>query len=77
MSTNDDEALKKVEKILTKATSKPDIQVAVKPLRSNVSLDDIKKEQNYQPISYKEFRVLADELDWEESVEELLAMLSK
>jgi len=77
MSTNNDEALEKAEKILKEAILKPDIQQAVKPLRSNVSLDDIKKEQNYQPISYKEFKGMAKELDWEESVDELLAMLSK
>ncbi len=77
ISTNNDEALEKAEKILTEATLKPDIQQAVKPIRSNVSLDDIKKEQNYQAISYKEFKGIAEELDWEESVEELLAMLSK
>ena len=77
MSTDNDEVLKKAEKILIEATWKPDIQKAVKPLRSNVSLDDLKKEQNYQLISYEEFEGMAKELDWEESVEELLAMLSK
>jgi len=77
MSTDNDEVLKKAEAVLSEAALVPDIQHAVKPIQSNVSLEDIKKEQNYQPISYKEFRVMADELNWDESVEELLLMLSK
>jgi len=48
---------------------------AVKPIRSNVSLEQIMAEQNYKPISYKEFRKLADKLELEEPIEELLALL--
>jgi len=73
MSVDNDEALKKAEKVLKEASLKPDIQQAVKPIRTNVSLEDIKAAQNYQPISYEEFRKIADELDMKESVEELLS----
>jgi len=30
------------------------------------------KEQNYQPIAYKQFRQLADEIAWQESLDKLL-----
>jgi len=73
MSVDNDEALKKAEKVLKEASLKPDIQQAVKPIRTNVSLEDIEAAQNYQPISYEEFRKIADELDMKESVEELLS----
>ena len=55
----------------------PNIFDAIKPIRSNISLEQIKKEQNYKPISYKEFRKIADELALEEPIEELLALLTK
>ena len=44
----------------------------VKPIRENVTLEQIRAEQNYKPITYKEFREIADQIEWEESLEELL-----
>jgi len=35
-------------------------------------LEGIMAEQNYKPITYEEFRAKADEIEWEESLEELL-----
>lgn len=79
----DDNALDSIEAAIEESTnpqkfsSKPDIRDAIKPIRSNVSLEQLKKEQNYKRITYKEFRSVADELEWDASIEELLAMLSK
>jgi len=49
--------------------------VAVRPIRESVSLEEIMAEQNYKPVSYEEFRAKADEIEWEESLEELLAAI--
>lgn len=49
----------------------------VKPIRENVTLEQIMAEQDYKPISYQEFRKLADKIEWEESLDELLEALSK
>jgi hypothetical protein len=41
----------------------------------NISFEDILKQQNYKPISYEEFQAKADEIEWEYSLDELLAAL--
>lgn len=57
--------------------STPDIQQALRPIRSSVTLEDIKREQSYVPFSYDEFMNLANEVGMEEPIEELLEMLTK
>jgi hypothetical protein len=44
-------------------------------IRKNVTFEQLKKEQNYKPISYEEFRAKADEIEWEHTLDELLAAL--
>lgn len=41
----------------------------------NISFEEILKQQNYKPISYEEFRAKADKIEWEHSLDELLAAL--
>lgn len=48
---------------------------AVKPVRKSVTLEELIAEQNYQPIKKEEFFRKTSELEIEESLEELLAML--
>lgn len=55
----------------------PDVKKALRPIRSNVTLEDIKREQNYTPLDYNEFMDLADKVGLEEPIEELLEMLTK
>ena len=62
------ETVKKVKK-------QPAFMKAVKPIRKNISLAQIKAEQNYKPVDYQTFRAIADEMVWNESLEELLAAL--
>ena len=50
---------------------------AVKPIRTNVTLDQIKAEQNFKPVSYQTFRKKANEIEWEQDLEELLGALTK
>ncbi|MGB1241170.1 MAG: hypothetical protein ACPG49_01525 [Chitinophagales bacterium] len=62
---------------VTKEQLVPLFMKAVRPIRENVSIEQIMAEQNYKPITYKEFRKKADEIEWEESLEELLGALTK
>lgn len=62
---------------IAKEQPTPLFMKAVKPIRQNVSLQEIMAEQNYKPITYKEFRKKVDEIEWEESLEELLNALTK
>lgn len=48
---------------------------AVRPIRKSVTLEELIAEQNYQPIKKEEFFRKTSELEIEESLEELLAML--
>lgn len=48
---------------------------AVKPIRKTMTLEELITEQNYQPISKEAFFQKTNELEFEESLEELLAML--
>lgn len=80
MSIDNDDALRKIENQAIKIKSQikiPNVFDAVKPIRENITIDQIVKEQNYKPITYQEFRKKADEIEWEESLEELLEMLTK
>lgn len=47
----------------------------IKPIKETISIEEMIKEQNYTPISKEEFFKLAEELNIEESVEELLSQL--
>ncbi|MEN0003574.1 MAG: hypothetical protein AAF798_05500 [Bacteroidota bacterium] len=51
------------------------IEGAITEIEEGVTLEQILKEQNYQPFSYQEFRALADQIEWEHSLEELLEAL--
>ncbi len=52
-----------------------DYRDATIEIREGVSYEDILREQDYQPISYQEFRALVDQIEWEHSLEELLEAL--
>jgi hypothetical protein len=49
---------------------------AAKPMRKNVTLEQIMKEQNYQPVDEKTFFEKAAAVQVEEPIEDLLAMLT-
>ena len=48
-----------------------------KPIRPHFDLEEMKREQGYQPINKVELEELIKELDIQEPLEELLAMLTK
>ena len=62
-----------------KETVKADIPLfmeAVRPIKEDVSLDEMIADQNYKPITYDEFRAKVDDLEWEETLDELLNALN-
>ena len=81
MNSDDTELLAKIEQELLQNSKNPmvlsDLEKAVKPIRKNVTLEQIDMEQTYTPFNYAEFRSIADELELVEPVEELLKMLTK
>lgn len=44
-------------------------------IRDSVSIEEMKKEQNYQPMSKEEFYKLVEEIDITEPLDDLLKML--
>ncbi|TXB57465.1 hypothetical protein [Phaeodactylibacter luteus] len=52
---------------------RPAFMEGVKGIREAVTLEQLKKEQNYSPCTYEEFRVEADAIDWDDvTLDELL-----
>ena len=57
------------------SSPKPNIQDAIVEITEGLTYKQILEEQNYKPITYNDFRELADQIEWEHSLEELLAEL--
>ena len=68
----EDEAL--FEEVENKLQNKAFME-SVKPLRKSISIEELKREQNYKPINKEEFFRKVEELAIEEPLEDLLAML--
>jgi hypothetical protein len=52
------------------------LRMAVKPLRSTVTSDDLIREQHYQKTDWKKVKAIAQKMDIQEPVEDLLAQLT-
>ena len=69
----------KIKKEDNSSVKKEDLNFmeAVKPIQKDVSLEEIMHEQSYKPISYEMFRkkIDTDQVEWKESLEELLAAI--
>lgn len=72
---NNEGVLIELEEYLVKLRAKRDWHDIVRPIREEISIEELKKEQGYKPISKEEFDKLVEELDIEEPIEELLSML--
>ena len=75
MKLDNEEALSKLEEEVESIQQEEVFWTAIKPLRKTLTLEQMIKEQNYKPIEKDEFFKMVDELDIEESIEELLSML--
>lgn len=76
MEIADEEVLLKIENQIDALQSSQSLRNQIlKPTRDNITLEELKKEQNYQPIKREEFFALAESIGIEESIEDLLAEL--
>lgn len=68
--------LKKVDSAVHKIITEEDtLRALAKPMRKQLRIDELKKDQNFQPIDKKKLFKKIEELDAEESIEELLTMI--
>lgn len=76
MSIEDEAQLSKLEVQMDEIQGKSSLwQKVIAPTKDSISLKEMIKEQNYKPISKEEFFQMAEELEIEESLEDLLAQL--
>lgn len=77
MRIDREEDLSKLEDQVESLHSKDDVRFmeAVKPIRESVTLEVLIAEQHYQPIQKEAFFQKTSELEFEESLEELLSQL--
>ncbi len=75
MSLSDEDAISAMEHQVSLIKDKPDFWEAIKPIKKTYSLEQMIKDQNYQPISKEDFFQLTSELGIDEPLEDLLEML--
>ena len=75
MKLDNEKALSKLEEEVEAIQQEEIFWTAIKPLRRTITLEQMIKEQNYKPIEKDKFFKMVDELQIEESIEELLSML--
>ncbi len=66
---------KKAEQLNQKAKSNKAFEDSSVEVDENISFQELLDEQDYKQISYEQFRKLADRIEWEHSLEELLEAL--
>lgn len=75
MDMEDETKLAQFEAFIAVDTDVEVLENMMQPTRPHVTVAELVKEQNYQPIPREEFYKLADELDIQEPIEDLLKML--
>lgn len=78
MEVADTSRLKKMDFVLRnikKSESKININKFAKPMREYLNVEELKKEQNYEPIDKKDFFEKIKKLKIEEPIEGLLEMI--
>ena len=72
----DEQAISRIEKEVEQALSIDEkLNLIIKPIRKSLTIDQMVEKQEYKPIKADEFFNIANEIEWEESLEELLEML--
>ena len=75
MNMEDEKMLAKFEGLIAADMDVELLEKMIQPTRPHVTVAELVKEQNYQPIPREEFYQLADELNIQEPIEDLLNML--
>ncbi len=55
--------------------SEVDLSKYLKPIPKTIDIEQLKKEQNWKPLDKERFYKVIDEMDIQESIEELIAQL--
>ena len=72
----DTRKLRQLNVIVEQLTDSNDVlQRLAKPMRKKLSIEELKKEQNFKPINKKAFFKKLDALEIEESIEDLITMI--
>jgi len=76
---DNEQTLSKIEARLdsSEATNTDVFNNIIKPIRKQLTVADMIEEQNYHPITKERFYEKVEKLNIEESLEDLLAMLTK
>lgn len=77
INLKNEKILNSLEEKISELKKMDNLWEIVKPIKKAISIEEIIEEQNYKPISKKEFDKKAAALNIEEPLEELLEMLSK
>ena len=73
---DDEQAISRIEQEVKQALSTDEkLNLVIKSIRKSLTIDQMVEEQEYKPIKADEFFNIANEIEWEESLEELLEML--
>lgn len=76
MELDDEEAISRIEHQIETINQDSELWSSIiKPIRKSVTIDQMIEEQGYKPIEKEAFFEKVDELEIEESLEDLLAML--
>ena len=75
METDDTAELKRIDSAVSDILSNKDLlKNLAKPMRKRLDVEELKREQNYQPVDKKKLHQRMDELNVEESIEQLLTV---
>ena len=78
MTLQDASKLKKLEATLKEIGSDNSDEIIKslnKPMRKRLDIEELKREQNFKPVNKKHFFQKIDELNIEESIDDLLEMI--
>lgn len=75
ISLDSEDSLELVENYLKQVKQEEELKEIFKPIRDNISVEELKAEQNYTGFNREKFDQLVKELDIQESLEELLSMI--
>lgn len=73
METQDEKRLQRLYVVVQSEENM--LERLAKPMRKTLDIEQLKKEQGFQPINKKQFFQQLDDLEIEEPIEELLAMI--
>ncbi len=78
MEVDDPSRLEAIEAVLKGLPRRDDedlLRKLAKPMRKKLDIEELKREQNWKPVNKEAFFKKIDELDIQESLEELLEMI--